>query len=238
MKTIRRLLLTTSLAAAACGVASADSITVTCTGGTASSPTELNATISCAGLAGSGILPSEITGIQLEIFGSVDNPPSTISLTNNTASTQSGYAYTDSEFSVTGVPAGVTLPTDGIGTFGVLAGTCSPLTSKCVTLGSGASETLNVSGDANTGPLSVAAADFAAYEAAISFGVTTSTSLVANFNGGNVTVNQVTDDNLSATVVYDYTIPNTGTPEPTTMALMGGALIGLGLIGKKRFKKS
>jgi hypothetical protein len=66
--------------------------------------------------------------------------------------------------------------------------------------------------------------------------VTTSTELTDEFGGGNVTVSQVTADNLSSEVIYDYTIPG-GTPEPTTMALMGGALLGLGLIGK-RFRKS
>jgi PEP-CTERM motif len=39
------------------------------------------------------------------------------------------------------------------------------------------------------------------------------------------------------TVLYDYIIPTTGTPEPTTMALMGGALLGLGFIGR-RLKRS
>jgi hypothetical protein len=37
-------------------------------------------------------------------------------------------------------------------------------------------------------------------------------------------------------VLYDYSPAPTGTPEPATMALMGGALVGIGMLGK-RLKK-
>jgi len=56
---------------------------------------------------------------------------------------------------------------------------------------------------------------------------------------GNLNLNIIATTNYTAEaeVTYEYTV-STGTPEPTTMVLMGGALVGLGLFGKKRFRKS
>jgi len=51
----------------------------------------------------------------------------------------------------------------------------------------------------------------------------------------NTTLRSNTTD--SVTVTYNYDVASTGTPEPGTIALMGGALVGLGLIGR-RHKKS
>jgi len=53
---------------------------------------------------------------------------------------------------------------------------------------------------------------------------------------GSVSATVIGTGMLVAEIDYTYTFPS-GTPEPTTMALMGGALLGLGLLGK-RFKKS
>jgi hypothetical protein len=54
--------------------------------------------------------------------------------------------------------------------------------------------------------------------------------------GGSISATVIGTGALVAEIDYTYSFPS-GTPEPTTMALMGGALLGLGLLGK-RFKKS
>jgi len=235
MSTLRRILIVSAFAVMATGVASANSLIVNCTPSVVA-PTELNSTITCTGLAGTGVVSSQVTGIQFEIFGSVDNPPSTLTITNNDTGSHSGYAFTDSEFNFGSVPVGVTLPTDGLGNnLGVIAATCSPTTSNCVVLAGGASMTFPVSGNANTGLLSVLSADLANYEGTFSFTGTTTTSFTSAFGGGNVAVTQVTTDDLNAEEVITYTGP--ATPEPTTLVLFGSALIGLGCI-RKRIRKS
>lgn len=64
----------------------------------------------------------------------------------------------------------------------------------------------------------------------------TLTSETLTGGGGNINLGIATNATFEAEIDYTYSITST-TPEPTTMALLGGALLGLGLIGK-RFKKS
>jgi PEP-CTERM motif len=65
-----------------------------------------------------------------------------------------------------------------------------------------------------------------------------STSSFSSFNGGggNINVAQATNGTIAASVIYTYTA-NTA-PEPTTMTLFGGALLGIGFFARKRAKKA
>jgi len=70
----------------------------------------------------------------------------------------------------------------------------------------------------------------------LTFNFSTATQTDTSVTGGNLSTQYNTSVREDIAVLYDYTT-SSGTPEPTTMALMGGALLGLGLIGR-RLKKS
>jgi hypothetical protein len=55
--------------------------------------------------------------------------------------------------------------------------------------------------------------------------------------GGSVSATIISTGLVDAEVDYTYVVPST-TPEPGTMVLLGGALLGLGLISKRRLSKS
>lgn len=247
MTRLRRILIGAALCVAASGLASASSIDVFCS--TASGSTELGLPPETAGQVTCGAEPAlpsgaVLTGVSIDISGGVI-APSSITLTNNDQIAHTFSASTDSAFNVdpsTTLP-GVTFTLDGFGNlFDAIANTgnqnlaaCTSGTSPC-TAPPGATVTVPVAGSSSTGFTGINSLDWAFYEAGFSFYVDTDTGLTTHFNGGNGTATQATFANATAEIEYDYTIP-TGTPEPGTMALMGGALLGVGLIGK-RIKKS
>jgi hypothetical protein len=81
--------------------------------------------------------------------------------------------------------------------------------------------------------------DLANYTGAAAFTLGGSTKSFNSFSGGggNVGTAVNTSAQMSAEIDYTYS-PASTTPEPVSMGLLGGGLLGLGFLAKRRRRKS
>ena len=275
MKTLRRLLLTTSLAAAACGVASANSINALSTPNTfGPSNTDLNYSLSLPDFnPGSNGVPTNVTLTGAKIYFFAQETISTLTLTNTSSSVQTFTFQTSSN--VTSNSSNSANQADSFGVNGFESSDESLVfTTGSITLGPGGlpacptrtpsascssvgwtppslilsnidhAKSGNSSGNKATGNLgllglleNITGSDLGHYIGTGNFTLGGSTKTGTTFfgGGGNLGSNQATQAQFSAEIDYTYTV-NTGTPEPATMGLLGSALVGLGLLGR-RFRK-
>jgi len=240
MKTFRRALTTTVIALAATAAASADS-TISYNFNIGPSSTDLNnATTTVQSFdPGVGGVPANAVLVSYTIHGSSDLF-ATITVKNNSLVTfQPGSNVSETSFLGLNIGAPLTL-NDTHTNFN------SNLISGVTTL----SPTLDVSGLAPGGTVGPTLVHVSTpFDLTVVCGVcsgvqtppagdpltlyfSTFSSQAQSLNGANSITTYATTAQVSGTITYDYTVP-AGTPEPVTMALVGGGLIALGLFRKK-----
>jgi len=198
------------------GMASASTLIVNCS--TASGPTELNTTISCAqfNLAG-----QSVSDISIAVSGGISG---SITLTNNGVVTQTGSGTTTSAFSF-GSLTGFTYVNPVFSPF---------FTTGPLTLGPRATTTVGGLSAPGNGTLGDNTTVFAPYLGAGNFTipVTTSTGLGISGGGGNFGGSQSTNADATAVVTFTYA-PTVAAPEPATISLFGLGLLGFGFLVRR-----
>jgi len=234
MKTFRRILTVSALCAAACSLASADLIETLSCGTVGPAGTELTSLttgnpLTCAGAnLGSGFT---LISATLTLTDAIVNQAGFLSTITVTEGAGAG-----SSNDVTGTTT-VNFSSASGANLAHFAGfvVSSFAVSATVTelLAPGNSKTDSVSNSASTGGIDTTAADLAAWKGASGFTITETTvsGFGASGGGGFAGGSQSTFATAHASIVYDYVIA--GAPEPATYALMGSALIGLGLLRKR-----
>jgi hypothetical protein len=197
---------------------SATPLIVNCT--SVSGPTELGDNIACPQFsAGLGTLLS----VEITVTGTITG---SLTLTNNTATVQRTSATTTSQMNV-GSLAGFSFVNPIF---------VASFTTGIQSLNPGQTVTFAGLSGSGTASLGTNTSILGPYEGLGMFDVPISTlsgfSLVGG--GGHIGALQVTNATANAVVTYNYESPNdTGTPEPASMALVGGGLLALGWSAKR-----
>jgi hypothetical protein len=181
-----------------------------------------------------------LTGVVVKF--SVTDDISNITMSNTSASAQTNFtikASSDTYFS--GAPENLWSPTSPLTltlfNSGIISlgnnGVVCPIATPSLTCS-------NVSYNPNsvTGTSSYTGINLGLYQGIGTFGITGQTIAGTTFSGGggNINLLQTTNATMNATVTYTYAASQA--PEPATMSLFGGALLGIGFFARKRAKKA
>jgi hypothetical protein len=196
-------------------------------------------------LSSGAAVGSTLTSVQLQI--AVHETLNVLSTTNTAGNGQTFRYHSESEVDTTGSAPGADLTTlnnnlDASGGGGVL-GTFILFNTGNVFYNSG--QTINwvpplVNKNADSGLINAASITPYNTSGTFTMGFDTFTSQAFVGGGGNAIASQVTVGGGTVSVIYNFTDPPpppTGTPEPASMALMGSALIGISMWGRKRLAR-
>jgi hypothetical protein len=234
---IKKILTVFATGAIACCVASASTITYTAT--PYSNTTDFTTTLLLQQWDPS-LFPGEVlTGAVVNYNVSVT--PGTVTLTNTTTQNESFRFTATSEADLSGLPDTLTpdifaMPTFATGLITLGKNTFPPCafatpSSAC------SSVQYSPSGISGSGTSSSTPGTLTSYQGVgdLTLDVTTLSGSTFVGGGNNVTASISETASISASVTYTY--QDSGAPEPATMATLGSALIGLALIGRKRFAR-
>ena len=176
-----------------------------------------------------------LNSVTLEVV--INETIQSLTITNNDPLQAHTYKYqTTGEYSVNGTAPDATNLSNAIP-----CAICLLYSTGSQTIAGGASQTFippTVSVNTDTGVLtsSTPNAYLGPGTFTLSYDTTTGETFIGG--GGNEKASQTTVSSATYTVIYNYTVPTTGSPEPGTMALFGSALIGVGFIARKKMKRS